>query len=362
MTAAKATPRYDRYQAVLRRDHWQNVLGLITCKRIREKGTGQNSYLHRVQELIGGKDFWKFLSREGWHLAVTGGSHDLIRPWIPAKAKSGAGHRPIVHGLEPSALGVIQLTNLVVLGFCRAVLFFNDAEDYYADSPQNLCLRRICNEYNVPLLEDLTSIEFMLKRRWFVDSRKVPTRITEPPGLADEVNRYLDGDERLYGPDFEDSDRTDRTLETLAIVSHNGKKVHMLAFCVEHMEKILQYRRILATGTTGQLLQDNYRAALANPALWRRIRSLGSIGCQPKESVDALLARKIQPFRSGPKGGDIQISAKIIDGTCHRVIFFQDPQTAHPHQFDIRLMEKATQDLETGALFATSEHMARLLV
>jgi methylglyoxal synthase len=293
---------------------------------------------------------------------VTGGSYDLIRPWIPLKAKSGARHHPLVHRLEPSALGVIQLTNLVVFGFCRAVLFFNDPEDYYADSPQNLCLRRICNEYNVPLLEDLTSIEFMLKKRWFVDSRKVPTWAPEPPGLADELNRYLDGDERLYGPDFASSDRTDRTLETLAVVSHNEKKIHMLAFCVEHMEKILQYRRILTTGTTGQRLREHYRAALANPALRKRIRSLRSIGCQPNESVDALLARKIQPFRSGPAGGDIQISAKIIDGTCHRVIFFQDPQTAHPHQFDIRLMEKATQDLETGALYATSEHMARLIV
>jgi|GEM_PF-3473670 len=356
--AAKSS-RYQRYSAILKRDNWQNILGLITCKRIREE---KGPYLDRVETLLRSEEFWKFLSREGFNLAVTGGSHALIEPWIPDRSRFRRAHRPQVHRLEGSALGVIQLTNLVVYGFCRAVLFFNEPEDYYADSPQNLCLRRICNEYNVPLLEDLTSIQYMLEKCWFVDSERVPTRVPEPDPLAKDLGCYLDGDARLYAADFEDSDRKDRTRETLAIVSHNEKKIRMLAFCVEHLEKILQYRRVLTTGTTGKRIREHFRSALANPALRERIKGVREIGWKPKESVDDLLARKIQPFRSGPEGGDIQISAKIIDGTCHRVLFFQDPQTAHPHQFDIRLMEKATQDLETGTLFATSEHMARLIV
>jgi methylglyoxal synthase len=200
----------------------------------------------------------------------------------------------------------------------------------------------------------------MLEQQWY--QGRLPLR---QPGKhpSGEINQYLYGnDEVLYAKDFEGSNREDRSRETLAIVSHDGKKMEMLTFCLEHMWEILSYRRVLATGTSGQRLRDLYAAALKNSLPGLPAEKKRQIGWREDLKVDDYLERRIYTFKSGPDGGDIQISSKIIDGTCHRVIFFQDPTTAHPHQFDIRLMEKAAQDRETGALFATSEHMARLIV
>lgn len=81
-----------------------------------------------------------------------------------------------------------------------------------------------------------------------------------------------------------------------------------------------------------------------------------------RKSIREFVKRKICPFKSGPSGGDIQISSKVIDGSCHRVLFFEDPASAHPHQFDIRLLEKAVQSDRTATLFATSTEMAELIV
>lgn len=150
-------------------------------------------------------------------------------------------------------------------------------------------------------------------------------------------------------------------VETLAIVSHNLQKTTMLNFCLEHLKQILTYRRIISTGTTGTLLRRQMEVALEEISFDSATRKRWGWDDRA-QSAPEFLARKIQPLASGPKGGDVQISAKIIDGTCHRILFFQDPESAHPHQFDIRLMEKAVQDPKTGALFATSDRTARLIV
>lgn len=91
---------------------------------------------------------------------------------------------------------------------------------------------------------------------------------------------------------------------TIALIAHDGRKVDMVAFATYNRERLGRFR-LVATSTTGQLLQDK-------------------VGL----TVTRLL--------SGPLGGDAQIAALIVEGKVRAVIFLVDPLSAHPHDPDIR--------------------------
>lgn len=352
--------RHDSYRALLTNPRcYQRTVGLISCKVLREKA----EYIRHWQSVVAflaDARFRTLVRERGWHLAVTGGTYDCI----PNNVKSLPEYRNRLHGLAPSALGVIQIANLAVYERLVGVAFFNHMEDLYADSPQNLCLRRICNHFGVPLLEDISSIEYVFQH-W--PERSSSRALGLPARLSREVRQYYGeagSEDAVFGAtDFAGQPRDDRRVETLGVVAHDGMKMSMLSFCLEHASKILAYRRVISTGTTGSFLRNQMAIYLNATQPTLRPDAAKRWGWDPrKEKVKRFLERKIQPFESGPKGGDVQISAKVIDGTCHRVLFFQDPQSSHPHQFDIRLMEKAVQDPETAALFATSVATARIIV
>ena len=335
----------------------RKTIGIVSCKILREKQE-YNPLWQKVLDFLGNAAFRGVVQKRGWHLAVTGGTFDRI----PNDMKRLPEYRDRMHGLAPSALGVIQLANLAVYGRLVAVAFFNHMEDLYADSPQNLCLRRICNHFRVPLLEDISSIEYVFGRSPVAFSK---IESTAARTLEDQLLQYYgqkhSRDSVLAAAAFAGKRRNDRALETIAVVAHDGKKMLMLDFCLRHADEILSYRRVISTGTTGAFLRSQMRAYLSLRPASQRVPK--QWGWNPRrESIERFLSRKIQPFESGPNGGDVQISAKVIDGTCHRVLFFQDPQSAHPHQVDIRLMEKAVQDPETAALFATCERTAEIIV
>jgi methylglyoxal synthase len=343
---ASSQRRFIPYRRLLKnKSAWPRILGVITCKMLREDSYKERFL--RVRATIATKRFAVFVRRHKLYLAVTAGSCDRLDESWPSVLDARKCR------LEASAPGVIQLANLVVFGFCRAVLFFNDSEDLYADSPQNLALRRLCNTFNVPLLEDVASIQFVLDR-WY---RKFPEVEKSPDAIRDrnrQLNDYFSNDEVILS--F--TGRSDRSRETLAIIAHDGKKMEMLRFCAGHIHEILAYRRVLTTGTTGAKLRDLYTEILT---LSQDLRKAFGIRNDRKE-IRRFVERKICPFKSGPAGGDIQISSKVIEGSCHRVIFFEDPASAHPHQFDIRLLEKAVQSDRTETLFATSTEMAEVIV
>jgi len=92
-------------------------------------------------------------------------------------------------------------------------------------------------------------------------------------------------------------------MKTLALISHDHKKVDLVAWATYNRETLRGFR-LVATETTGRLLE-------------------GKVGVQ------------VETVLSGPKGGDVQIAARVASGTVNAVFFFVDPLTAQPHDPDI---------------------------
>ena len=101
---------------------------------------------------------------------------------------------------------------------------------------------------------------------------------------------------------------TTRTPHRIALVAHDGAKDAMLDLVARH-EGLLRASRLVATATTGGLLNDRFDL-------------------------------RVHCLMSGPLGGDLQIGALVAEEQLDLVVFLRDPLTAHPHDPDIQALMK----------------------
>jgi methylglyoxal synthase len=94
----------------------------------------------------------------------------------------------------------------------------------------------------------------------------------------------------------------------VALIAHDAKKEDLLRLVRSH-RRIFERFRLLATGTTGNLLMQQ-------------------------------VGLPVDLAASGPEGGDLQIGSRIVEGRIDAVIFLRDPLTAHPHEPDIQALLK----------------------
>ena len=123
--------------------------------------------------------------------------------------------------------------------------------------------------------------------------------------------------------------------QTLALIAHDAMKPQMMAYASDHFDVLARFKRRVATGTTGQQL---------NELAWSR-------GWPQDENW-------VERYQSGPMGGDAQIADLVLEGRCQRAIFFEDPHVARQHEADIQLLERAVTTVTDSTVCMTSPRVA----
>ncbi len=96
------------------------------------------------------------------------------------------------------------------------------------------------------------------------------------------------------------------STKRVALVAHDNKKKDLIDWAIYNKAVLLKHE-LIATGTTGRLLEEN-------------------------------LDRPVRKLLSGPLGGDQQIGAMIAEEKLDLLVFFWDPIEAQPHDSDVKAL------------------------
>jgi methylglyoxal synthase len=194
--------------------------------------------------------------------------------------------------------GLMKLVARVVeqdpLRAVDAVIYLIDPVDPSSIFPEALALKRQCVVQRKPFLAS-----FAAAREWLE---------IEAFGIGASADVTLN-------PTF------DLANEGIALIAHDAMKPKMLALAEKHFPLLDQFGYRCGTGTTGGLLNQ----------LAQKIKG-GQAGRE-----------WVQPFLSGPLGGDAQIAELVLDRKLRRIIFLEDPHVARQHEADIQLLERAAR-------------------
>ncbi|MBE1160265.1 methylglyoxal synthase [Dyella acidiphila] len=174
--------------------------------------------------------------------------------------------------------------------------------------PEAVALKRQCVIHQKPFISTVASA-----RDW-IEVERIHAGLAPDPGA--------DG---LYALE----------QQTIAMIAHDAMKPQMMAYATDHFDVLSRFARRVATGTTGQQL---------NELAWSR--------GWPQDQL------WVQRFQSGPMGGDAQIADMVLERCCQRAIFFEDPHVARQHEADIQLLERAVTTVTDETVCMTAPRVA----
>lgn len=105
--------------------------------------------------------------------------------------------------------------------------------------------------------------------------------------------------------------------KTIALIAHDRRKTDMVDW-VEYNANILLNNQIVATGTTGQLIETT-------------LQNYFQVNTQKE---DFFVDKKL----SGPMGGDAEIAAMVVNGQIDFCVFLIDDLNSNPHEADIQML------------------------
>lgn len=182
-----------------------------------------------------------------------------------------------------------------------AVIYLIDPVDPSSIFPEALALKRQCVIHKKPFLSTLASA-----REWLE---------LEAMAAGAPSNPKLDATYLLAN-------------EGIALIAHDAMKDRMLLLAEKHFDLLDKFSNRYATGTTGGLLNKLAQKIKGEPAgkAW------------------------VQPFLSGPLGGDAQIAELVLERKIRRILFLEDPHVARQHEADIQLLERAARTVTDFSL------------
>lgn len=308
------------------------VVGLVCTHEFRRRST--DPFTSFLTELL------EWAQSSGAQVVMTANTHEWAHGLRKA-ASSGeeALWAQVVRKVGGGSSGVVELTYELIERRIDAVFHLASGGEINTNLPMKV-LKRQALVHDVLYTASLEAASSLV-RHW-----RLPTDPAAGGGCASEG--LLDA--RVSRPPTRQVPLARMAgKKTIALISHDGKKLDMCLLVVEHLRTLLtQFDHIICTGTTGGWITKFIRAAAA------------SADSETLAPYAKDLEHKIICCESGPRGGDVQIAHAVLRQLCHQVIFLIDPMAAHPHEPDISFFEQVI-DVQ-GVHLATNLQSAQQLL
>lgn len=289
-------------------------------------------------------DDLRTLIEKNYHFLFTGGTYKRVLkgnddPKVQAADDEvGKWIREISTPLPPAYEGgVVLLSYFISQRECSIVWPFFAPNAAHWQKNENLAFMRLCDQWHVKRLMNIGSVMAWCccEAKYDINRNLYPC----PPAL--ELRAGRNGEVETFNlPDGIPKNRdinwealTPREMifskMTLALIAHNEMKSRMVEFAIDHERELKQFKRILATGTTGSMVAA---------------------------ATSEELSKKIVKYHSGPEGGDIEIATEVLCRKCDVIVFFIDPLRPHPHIEDIRVILQTCMETNRVIMITNEMH------
>ncbi len=273
----------------------------LAANRLHHESNGAALFRWLEQSAAGIKEL-------GIELYTVGRTYDAIERSGLLKGYSGLVRYP--YGREGGLMKLVARVTEQPGGAppLDGAIYLIDPVDPSSIFPEALALKRQCITHGRPFVSTVAgAIEW-------IEVERMGAGLAPDPALARQF---------------------DFSWQTAALIAHDALKNDMVAFADRHFDLLSKFAHRIGTGTTGSRL---------NELAWSKGWAKGTPW--------------VQPYLSGPLGGDAQIAELVLERRCQRVIFFEDPHVARQHEADIQLLERAVRVATDEASCATAPAVA----